>query len=185
MYLDYGLSFDFVMKVLRSGYILIMIDGFYESFENNIFIFKLVVKVCSFFFILVEVEFGKVGGKEDDLDGGNSNDYINLKEVKEFVDRIGIFLLVIVIGIVYGLYKGEFKIDLDRLLEIKNVVLIFLVLYGGLGIYDDIIKEVIKRGIVKVNYVIELRIVYSKGVKKVLDEDFEVIDFKKYGLVGF
>lgn len=184
MHLDHGSSFDLAMKALRIGYTSIMIDGSHESFENNISISKSVVKACSPSLIPVEAELGKVGGKEDDLDGGNSNDYTNPKEAKEFVDRTGISSLAIAIGTAHGLYKGEPKIDLDRLSEIKNVVSIPLVLHGGSGIHDDIIKEAIKRGIAKVNYATELRIAYSKGVKKVLDEDSEVIDPKKYGLAG-
>lgn len=161
-----------------------MIDGFYESYEDNILIFKFVVDVCMFLDIFVEVELGKVGGKEDDLDGGDGGVYIDLLEVKEFVERIGVLFLVVVIGMVYGLYKGELKFDLDRLFEIRDVVLVLLVLYGGFGILDEVIKEFIKRGICKVNYVIELRIVYSNGVKNVFNFDLEVIDFKKYGKKG-
>ena len=80
--------------------------------------------------------------------------------------------------------KENQKLDLDRLSEIREVVSVPLVLHGGSGIPDETIIESIKRGICKVNYATELRIAYSEGVKKVLNENPETIDPKKYGAEG-
>lgn len=184
MHLDHGSSFDLAMRALRTGYTSIMIDGSHKSFEENISLSKAVVEACNPSLIPVEAELGKVGGKEDDLDGGEGSAHTDPQEAKEFVERTGVSSLAIAIGTAHGLYKGEPKIDLDRLSEIKKLVSVPLVLHGGSGIPDETIKETIRRGIVKVNYATELRIAYSNGVKKVLSEDPEVIDPKKYGNAG-
>lgn len=184
IHLDHGSSFELAMKAYRTGYTSIMIDGSHGSFEENIALTKSVVEVCKSGNVPVEAELGKVGGKEDDLDGGEGSAHTDPQEAKEFVEKTGVSSLAIAIGTAHGLYKGEPKIDLDRLSEIKKVVSIPLVLHGGSGIPDEIIKESIRRGISKVNYATELRIAYSNGVKKVLKEDPEVIDPKKYGVAG-
>ena len=104
-------------------------------------------------------------------------------EAKEFVERTGVSSLAVAIGTAHGVYKGEPKLDLDRLVEIRKVVDIPLVLHGASGLSDDAVKESIKRGICKVNFATELRIAYSEGVKKVLADNPDS-DPKKYGAVG-
>lgn len=184
MHLDHGSSFELAMQALRTGYTSIMIDGSHESFEDNIAVSKAVADACRPSDIPVEAELGKVGGKEDDLDGGEGNAHTNPQEAKEFVERTGVSSLAVAIGTAHGIYKGEPKIDLDRLSEIREVVSVPLVLHGGSGIPDETIKESIRRGIAKVNYATELRIAFSNGVKKVLAENPDVIDPKKYGAAG-
>lgn len=184
MHLDHGSSFELAMQALRAGYTSIMIDGSHESFEDNIAVSKAVADACRPSDIPVEAELGKVGGKEDDLDGGEGNAHTDPQEAKEFVERTGVSSLAVAIGTAHGIYKGEPKIDLDRLSEIREVVSVPLVLHGGSGIPDETIKESIRRGIAKVNYATELRIAFSNGVKKVLAENPDVIDPKKYGAAG-
>lgn len=184
MHLDHGSSFELAMQALRAGYTSIMIDGSHESFEDNIAVSKSVADACRPSDIPVEAELGKVGGKEDDLDGGEGNAHTDPQEAKEFVEKTGVSSLAVAIGTAHGIYKGEPKIDLDRLSEIREVVSVPLVLHGGSGIPDETIKESIRRGIAKVNYATELRIAFSNGVKKVLAENPDVIDPKKYGAAG-
>lgn len=183
VHLDHGSSFELAMQALRTGYTSIMIDGSHSVFEENIEITRRVVDACAPSNVPVEAELGKVGGKEDDLDGGDGG-YTDPMEAKEFVERTGVSSLAVAIGTAHGVYKGEPKLDLDRLVEIRNVVDIPLVLHGASGLSDEAVKESIKRGICKVNFATELRIAYSKGVKAVLDENPETIDPKKYGAVG-
>lgn len=70
MHLDHGSSFELAMQALRTGYTSIMIDGSHSVFEENIALTKRVVDACAPSDVPVEAELGKVGGKEDDLDGG-------------------------------------------------------------------------------------------------------------------
>lgn len=184
IHLDHGSSFELASQAFRAGYTSIMIDGSHEDFESNIKVSKAVVDMCKACNISVEAELGKVGGKEDNLDGGDGGLYTDPLEAKEFVERTGIDSLAIAIGTAHGMYKGEPKLDLDRLSAIREVVSIPLVLHGGSGIPDSKVQEAIRRGICKVNYATELRIAYTNGVNKYLSENPDTIDPKKYNKAG-
>ena len=184
MHLDHGESFELAAQALRAGYTSIMIDGSHSDFESNIEVSKAVVDMCKPSGVTVEAELGKVGGKEDDLDGGDSDMYTDPLEAKEFVERTGVDSLAIAIGTAHGLYKGEPKLDLERLSEIRKVVSVPLVLHGGSGIPDWKVQEAIRRGICKVNYATELRIAYTNGINKYLKENPDTIDPKKYNKSG-
>ena len=185
IHLDHGSSFELASEAFRTGYTSIMIDGSHGDFESNVKLSKSVVDMCKSSGIAVEAELGKVGGKEDDLDGGDGDIYTDPLEAKEFVERTGVDSLAIAIGTAHGMYKGEPKLDLDRLSEIREVVSVPLVLHGGSGIPDSKVQESIRRGICKVNYATELRIAYTDGIKKYLSENPNEIDPKKYNKAGF
>ena len=87
MHLDHGSSYELAMQAFRAGYTSVMIDGSHHVFEENIEITKSVVRACHAAGIPVEAELGKVGGKEDDLDGGNGNGYTVPSEAAEFAER--------------------------------------------------------------------------------------------------
>ena len=147
MHLDHGSSFELAMQAYRTGYTSIMIDGSHGSFEENIAVSKAVADACTPSGIPVEAELGKVGGKEDDLDGGDDNPYTDPDQAVEFVKHTGITSLAVAIGTAHGVYKGEPKLDLDRLSEIREVVDIPLVLHGTSGVPDETVTECVNRGI--------------------------------------
>lgn len=184
MHLDHGSSFELAMQAYRTGYTSIMIDGSHGSFEENIAVSKAVADACTPSGIPVEAELGKVGGKEDDLDGGDDNPYTDPDQAVEFVKRTGITSLAVAIGTAHGVYKGEPILDLDRLSEIREVVDIPLVLHGTSGVPDETVTECVNRGICKVNYATDLRIAFTKGVSEVFSENPDVIDPKKYNACG-
>jgi tagatose 1,6-diphosphate aldolase GatY/KbaY len=183
MHLDHGSSFELAMRAFRAGYTSIMIDGSHSVFEENIAITKSVVDACHAAGIPVEAELGKVGGKEDDLEGGNGG-YTEPDEAAQFVEATGIDSLAVAIGTAHGVYKGIPKLDVERLSRIREVVSIPLVLHGTSGVPDDAVRECIRRGICKVNYATDLRIAFTEGVKEVLTEKPDTIDPKKYNAAG-
>lgn len=184
IHLDHGNSFDLAMRALRAGYTSIMIDGSQKSFEENIAVTKAVVAACHPSGIPVEAELGKVGGKEDDLNGGEGNPYTDPQEAKTFAEVTDVDSLAVAIGTAHGVYKGIPKLDLERLREIRKVVSVPLVLHGTSGVPDDTVRECIRRGICKVNYATDLRIAFSHGVSTFLQEHQETIDPKKYNAQG-
>ena len=183
IHLDHGNSFELAMQAYRTGYTSIMIDGSHEGFEDNIALTSAVVKACHPGEVPIEAELGKVGGKEDDLDGGEGDPYTNPQEAAEFVERTGIDSLAVAIGTAHGVYKGVPKLDFSRLSEIRKAVSIPLVLHGTSGVPDEDVAECIKRGICKVNYATDLRIAFTKGINQVL-KDPDTIDPKKYNAKG-
>ena len=184
IHLDHGNSFELAMQAFRTGYTSIMIDGSHEGFEDNIALTSAVVKACHPGEVPIEAELGKVGGKEDDLDGGEGDPYTNPQEAAEFVERTGIDSLAVAIGTAHGVYKGVPKLDFSRLSEIRKAVSIPLVLHGTSGVPDEDVAECIKRGICKVNYATDLRIAFTKGINQVLKENPDTIDPKKYNAKG-
>lgn len=184
IHLDHGSSFELAMQAFRAGYTSVMIDGSHHVFEENIQITKEVVRACHAANIPVEAELGKVGGKEDDLDGGSGNGYTDPAEAAEFVERTGIDSLAVAIGTAHGVYHGTPKLDVNRLSEIREAVSVPLVLHGTSGVPDDAVRECVARGICKVNYATDLRIAFSKGLKEFLAEDPDAFDPKKYSAVG-
>ena len=183
LHLDHGSSFELAMQAYRTGYTSIMIDGSQKDFEGNIAVSKAVAEACAPSDIPVEAELGKVGGKEDDLEADGPA-YTDPEDAVKFVEATGISSLAVAIGTAHGIYKGEPKLDMERLSEIRKVVSIPLVLHGASGVPDEAVKESIRRGICKVNFATELRIAYSNGVKEYLKGDPDVFDPKKYGKVG-
>ena len=174
MHLDHGSSYELAMQAFRAGYTSVMVDGSHH----------VVVRACHAAGIPVEAELGKVGGKEDDLDGGNGNGYTVPSEAAEFAERTGVDSLAVAIGTAHGVYKGTPKLDMERLSEIRKVVSVPLVLHGTSGVPDDAVRECVARGMCKVNYATDLRIAFSKGLKEYLAKDPEVFDPKKYSAVG-
>ena len=184
LHLDHGSSFELAMQAIHAGYTSVMIDGSKLDFEGNIAETKRVADVANALNIPCEAELGKVGGKEDDLDGGDDNPYTDPAQAVEFVKQTGVTSLAVAIGTAHGVYKGEPKLDLDRLSEIRKVVDIPLVLHGTSGVPDATVTECVNRGICKVNYATDLRIAFTNGVEKVFEENPDVIDPKKYNAAG-
>jgi tagatose 1,6-diphosphate aldolase GatY/KbaY len=189
LHLDHGSSYELAIAAMEAGYSSVMIDGSHESFEDNIAVSRRVVEVASTKDIPVEAELGKVGGKEDDLDGGSGNGYTDPTDAVEFVKATGVSSLAVAIGTAHGVYVGTPVLDVERLAEIRKAleaagVSIPLVLHGASGLTDESVRECIAQGICKVNFATELRQAYSAGVKEVLAKDPDVYDPKKYGKVA-
>ena len=189
LHLDHGSSYELAIAAMEAGYSSVMIDGSHDSFEDNIAVSRRVVEVASAKDIPVEAELGKVGGKEDDLDGGSGNGYTDPTDAVEFVKATGVSSLAVAIGTAHGVYVGTPVLDVARLAEIRKAleaagVSIPLVLHGASGLTDESVRECIAQGICKVNFATELRQAYSAGVKEVLAKDPDVYDPKKYGKVA-
>lgn len=185
LHLDHGNSFDLCEAAVRAGYTSVMIDGSKLSFEENVLLSQKVADVGRAFGVDVEAELGTVGGKEDSHVVSDKDAlYTNPLQAKEFVERTKIQSLAVAIGTAHGFYKGEPKLDFERLQEIRKMVDIPLVLHGASGVPDKAVREAIVYGISKVNVATELRVAYTEGVKSVLKQDEAVYDPKKYQAAG-
>ena len=171
IHLDHGNSYELAIRALKAGYTSIMIDGSQKPFEENVSITAAVAEKCRAAGVPVEAELGKVGGKEDDLDGGEGAGYTVPEEAAEFVRRTGVDSLAVAIGTAHGVYKGIPKLDLDRISRIQELVSIPLVLHGTSGVPDDTVRQCIARGMCKVNYATDLRIAFTSGVKEYLQQN--------------
>lgn len=180
LHLDHGTDFDQVMLCIRHGFSSVMIDGSKLGFEDNIKITKKVVEVARAVGISVEAELGKIGGTEDDITVDEREaTFTDPKEAKVFVDRTGIDFLAIAVGTAHGVYKGEPRLDFNRIKAIKNALDIPLVLHGSSGVPSDAIERAVSLGINKINIDTDLRIAFSNAIKDFLKKDPTNIDPRK------
>ena len=176
LHLDHGNSYELAEKCAREGYTSLMIDGSKLPFDENVTLTRRVVAMAGS--LPVEAELGTVGGKEDGMEA--KPQYTDPEEAADFAARTGISSFAVAIGTAHGIYKGEPKLDLDRLSAVREKLTIPLVLHGTSGVPEDQVKECIRRGICKVNYATDLRIAFTAGVKQAIAAQPEAYDPKKY-----
>ena len=188
LHLDHGASSELCERSIIAGYSSVMIDGSALSLDENISLSRFVVENARKSGITVEAELGRVGGKEDDLDGGDGG-YTSPDAALRFVKETDVDSLAVAIGTAHGVYKTAPVLDVNRLIAIRNAlksadVDIPLVLHGASGLSETAVRECIKEGICKVNFATELRQAYTEGVREALAFDSSMYDPKKYGETG-
>lgn len=179
LHLDHGNSLALAQRCISSGFSSVMFDGSAMSFEDNVKYTKEVTDYALPMDVSVEGELGTIGGKEEgDTDLGSS--YTSVSEAEEFVRRTNVSTLAIGVGTAHGIYKGEPKINVQRIREIHEAVDTPLVLHGASGLSDEVLRDCIAAGISKINFATELRQAYTNGIKAEFAKDPEVFDPKIY-----
>jgi tagatose 1,6-diphosphate aldolase GatY/KbaY len=180
-HLDHHEKLDDIKNLIHMGVPSVMIDASHYSFDENIRIVREIVEYAAPFGVTVEAELGRLSGMEDDLVVDERDQiYTNPKQANEFVTRTGIDSLAVAIGTAHGLYKGEPKLDIDRLSAIQQEVDIPLVLHGASGLPDELVRKTIERGICKVNVATELKMAFVKGLRSYLKANPEANDPRYY-----
>lgn len=168
LHLDHCPSFQTIVQCIQSGYTSVMIDGSHLPYEENAALVAKVVEIAHYAGAAVEGELGRIGGTEDDvtLDEGEAALTVP-EEALSFIEFTGVDTLAIAIGTAHGVYKGEPKLDFERLAKIRNLVDIPLVLHGGSGVPDESIRKAVSQGICKVNIATELKIPMAHAIQEV------------------
>lgn len=185
IHLDHFEDVNEIKNDIDIGFRSCMIDASKHDFEKNISIVKDVVEYAHRFDATVEAELGKLGGREDDLIISEKDAiYTNPDDAAEFVKRTKVDSLAVAIGTAHGLYKGEVKLDFNRLKEIRDKVSVPLVLHGASDVADDLVKKAISFGICKVNVATDLKIPFSNAVKRYFEKNPDANDPRKYMTPG-
>ena len=185
IHLDHFEDVNEIKENIDVGFKSCMIDSSKEEFEKNIETVQKVVKYAHKLDVSVEAELGKLTGVEDDLEIDEKDSmYTNAEQAVEFVNRTGIDSLAIAIGTAHGLYKGEPKLDFDRLKEIRSKVSVPLVLHGASNVPDELIKKAISLGICKVNVATDLKIPFANAVKEYFKDNPNASDPRYYMTAG-
>ncbi len=152
--LDHGLTFPTIETAIKCGFSSIMFDGSHLPYEENMAQTRKVVELCRHYGISVEGELGAVGGDEGGALESAADEalYTKVEQAKEFVSETGIDALAVAIGNTHGKYKGEPKLDFERLRQIDRAVSVPLVLHGGSGISTEDFRKTIELGICKINF---------------------------------
>lgn len=177
LHLDHGSSVASCKEAIDAGFTSVMIDASKYSVEENIQMTKEVVEYAHQKNVTVEAEIGHVGGEEDGV--ADELAYAKVEDAIRLAKETGIDSLAPALGSVHGIYKGEPKLDFQRMMEIKEKTNLPLVLHGGSGIPDELIKKSVTCGICKLNINTDLQIVWAKAVRSFLDENQSVYDPRK------
>lgn len=180
IHLDHGTDFEQIMLCIRHGFTSVMIDGSKYELKKNIEITRKVVEVAHAVGVSVEAELGKIGGTEDDITVDEREaTFTDPEEAKIFVDETNVDSLAIAVGTAHGVYKGEPKLDFDRIKAIKDKLGIPLVLHGSSGVPADAIEKAVSLGINKINIDTDLRIAFTQAMKDYHKEHPDNIDPRK------
>lgn len=171
LHMDHCPSFDTIVSCIQNGYTSVMIDGAHHDYAENVDLVKSVVKMAHAVGMQVEGEIGKIGGVEDDLFVNEADAAFTVPdEAKRFAEDTGIDTIAVAIGTAHGMYKGEPKLDFERIEKIGGLVDIPLVLHGASGVPDDSVKKAIALGMAKVNIATELKNPMVAAIRKSLED---------------
>ena len=151
VHLDHGTDVEYVKRGLDLGFTGVMYDGSTLSEEENTANTKIVVEYAKKTGASVEAEIGSMGTREGG-DGADESIYTDPDTAVRFVNNTGIDALACAFGTSHGFYKSAPKLDFERLAKIDSMIDVPIVMHGGSGVSEDDYREVIKRGVRKVNY---------------------------------
>jgi fructose-bisphosphate aldolase class II len=167
LHLDHG-SFEGAKDCIEAGFSSVMFDGSHYDINENIQKTKDIVKFANERGISVEAEVGSIGGEEDGVLGGG--EIADPKECKMIAD-LGIDFLAAGIGNIHGKYPENWQgLRLDVLKQIQDITgNMPLVLHGGTGIPNDMVREAITLGVSKINVNTECQLVFADATRKYIE----------------
>lgn len=167
LHLDHG-SYEGCMKCVEAGFSSIMFDGSHYPIEENIAKTKELVAVVKEHGMSLEAEVGSIGGEEDGVVG--MGECADPKECKMIAD-LGVDFLAAGIGNIHGKYPANWKgLSFETLAAVQELTgELPLVLHGGTGIPDDMIKKAIDLGVSKINVNTECQLVFAEATRKYIE----------------
>ena len=167
LHLDHG-SYDHCYKCIEAGFSSVMFDGSHYPIEENLAKTKELVAVCEAKGLSLEAEVGSIGGEEDGVIG--KGEVADPKECRSIAD-LGVDFLAAGIGNIHGKYPANWEgLDFDALDAIQaETGKLPLVLHGGSGIPDEMIKKAITLGVSKVNVNTECQLYFQEATRKYIE----------------
>ena len=167
LHLDHG-TYDGCYKCIKAGFSSIMFDGSHYPIEENIEKTKELVKVAHAMGLSLEAEVGSIGGEEDGVVG--LGECADPQECKAIAD-LGIDFLAAGIGNIHGKYPENWQgLNFDVLANVKEAVGgMPLVLHGGTGIPEDMIKKAVSLGVAKINVNTECQLSFAAATREYIE----------------
>jgi fructose-bisphosphate aldolase, class II len=182
---DHGKEIETLKKAVDLGYDMIHFDGSHLEIEENIKIVKELVLYAKERNVLVEGEVSKIVGKSIVTD--EEIDDITLTPVEKvvrFVKESGVNCIAFDVGSFHGVHKTLPKIYPDRVGDLLKSVDSFVVLHGGSGIVSKDIKELIRKGVVKINVNTEIRLEWRNALYNTLSlNEKEIVPYNVFPVV--
>ncbi len=173
LHLDHG-TFEGAKACINAGFSSIMFDGSHYPIEENLKLTTALVNTCDILGLSLEAEVGAIGGEEDGVVGmGECADPAECKMIAD----LGVTMLAAGIGNIHGKYPANWPgLRFDVLESIKKTVGDMpLVLHGGTGIPEDMIKKAISLGVAKINVNTECQLSFSAATRKYIEEGKDLV----------
>ena len=167
LHLDHG-SYEGAKACIEAGFSSIMFDGSHYPIEENVAKTKELVAICKEKGLSLEAEVGSIGGEEDGVVG--AGECADPNECKEVAD-LGVTMLAAGIGNIHGKYPENWAgLSFETLDAIQQKTGDMpLVLHGGTGIPEDMIKKAISLGVAKVNVNTECQLSFADATRKYIE----------------
>ena len=167
LHLDHG-TYEGSYKCIEAGFSSIMFDGSKYPIEENVAKTKELIEVCNKKGISLEAEVGSIGGEEDGVIG--QGECADPNECKQIAD-LGVTMLAAGIGNIHGKYPANWAgLSFETLDAIQKLTgKLPLVLHGGTGIPDDMIKKAIDLGVAKINVNTECQLSFADATRKYIE----------------
>ncbi len=173
LHLDHG-TYEGAKAAIEAGFSSIMFDGSHYSIEENIAKTKELVALTRKLGISLEAEVGAIGGDEDGVLGGG--EIADPEECKQIAD-LGVTILAAGIGNIHGKYPANWQgLNFEVLERINKITKgVPLVLHGGTGIPEDMIRKSISMGVSKINVNTECQLVFAAATRKYIEAGLDLV----------
>ena len=167
LHLDHG-SYEGCLKCVEAGFSSIMFDGSHYPIDENVAKTTELVKLAHDNGMSIEAEVGSIGGEEDGVIG--MGECADPKECKAIAD-LGVDMLAAGIGNIHGKYPANWAgLSFETLDAIQQLTGDMpLVLHGGTGIPDDMIKKAISLGVAKINVNTECQLSFAAATREYIE----------------
>ena len=167
LHLDHG-SYEGCLKCIEAGFSSIMFDGSHYPIEENVEKTKELIRICREKGMSLEAEVGAIGGEEDGVVG--MGECADPNECKMIAD-LGVDMLAAGIGNIHGKYPANWQgLSFETLAAVKEKVGDMpLVLHGGTGIPEDMIKKAISLGVATINVNTECQLAFADATRKSIE----------------
>ena len=154
VHLDHGEDYDYCKRAMELGFTSVMIDCSVLPYEENVKGTREVVALAHANGVDVEAELGALPQREGGGDSALRPEDLYTKPalVPDFLERTGADALAIAFGTAHGIYKTKPVLNMDIISRVRALTDTPLVMHGGSGISHDEYREVVRRGIRKINY---------------------------------
>ena len=167
LHLDHG-SYEGCMKCIEAGFSSVMFDGSHYPIDENVAKTTELVKITAEKGMSLEAEVGSIGGEEDGVVG--KGECADPNECKAIAD-LGVTMLAAGIGNIHGKYPENWEgLSFETLDAIQQLTGDMpLVLHGGTGIPEDMIKKAISLGVAKINVNTECQLAFADATRKYVE----------------
>ena len=167
LHLDHG-PYEGCYKCIKAGFTSIMFDGSHYPIEENVAKTTELVNVAHALGLSIEAEVGSIGGEEDGVIG--KGECADPDECKMIAD-LGVDMLAAGIGNIHGKYPANWAgLSFETLDAVQQKTgAMPLVLHGGTGIPEDMIKKAIDLGVSKINVNTECQLAFQEATRKYIE----------------